>query len=102
MPHCQNCDFKWDWRTSFKKTLSFNTGTTCPNCQKIQYVTTKTRQRALWLYLLVFLFIYLVITILNLEVDSAIYLAIITYVMFLIFYPTTIKLTNKYELLNPK
>lgn len=45
MPECQNCNYKWSWKTAFKKAMKFNSGIECPNCGRKQYVTTKSRIR---------------------------------------------------------
>ncbi|MEZ0482202.1 TIGR04104 family putative zinc finger protein [Planococcus sp. SSTMD024] len=40
MPHCENCGTKWSWKGVMK--LSFKGKKECPNCQKRQYISTRS------------------------------------------------------------
>jgi CXXC-20-CXXC protein len=41
MPTCQNCDQKWGWKQTLKKSFTLDTGMICPYCEKKQYTTKK-------------------------------------------------------------
>ncbi|UFU00118.1 hypothetical protein KO561_03905 [Radiobacillus kanasensis] len=45
MPTCQNCDTKWDWAESIKKSFTLDNSMECPYCKRKQYVSKKSRRR---------------------------------------------------------
>lgn len=45
MPRCQNCGDQWNWKTTFRKSFTMNSGMVCPNCGATQYPTKQSRQR---------------------------------------------------------
>ena len=46
MPTCQNCDNKWSWKQTFKKSFTLGTGMTCPFCGVKQYITPRSRKKS--------------------------------------------------------
>lgn len=44
MPTCQNCNHKWGWKQTFKKSFILIGGMTCPNCGEKQYQTARMRK----------------------------------------------------------
>src|SRR5699024_2850660 len=59
MSTCQNCNNKWSWKQTFKKSsISFG-GMTCPYCGKKQYQTKRSGKRITIIYFTIFLLIML-------------------------------------------
>lgn len=44
MPHCTNCNQKWNLKKTIKAYGDYYQGTACPNCKEVQYVSGKTKQ----------------------------------------------------------
>lgn len=44
-PTCANCHNQWSWKTTWKKTFTFNQALICPFCEEKQYVTKGARQK---------------------------------------------------------
>lgn len=44
MPQCQNCNQKWSTGKTLKAHFDYNQGTTCPNCNEVQYVSRYTKE----------------------------------------------------------
>lgn len=42
MPTCRNCDQKWTWIQTFKKSFTLDTAMICPYCEKKHYITKGT------------------------------------------------------------
>lgn len=45
MPTCENCNNKWSWKQTIKKTTTLNPAMTCPYCGEKQYQTQKSKAR---------------------------------------------------------
>ncbi|MFC4560194.1 TIGR04104 family putative zinc finger protein [Virgibacillus kekensis] len=45
MPTCQNCDQKWSWEQTCKKSFTLDTRMTCPYCGVKQYASLRTRKK---------------------------------------------------------
>src|SRR5690625_7045151 len=59
MSTCQNCNNKWSWKQTFKKSsISFG-GMTCPYCGKKQYQTKRSGKRITIIYFTIFFLIML-------------------------------------------
>src|SRR5699024_12835621 len=57
MSTCQNCNNKWSWKQTFKKSsISFG-GMTCPYCGKKQYQTKRSGKRITIIYCTIFFLI---------------------------------------------
>ncbi|WP_188456024.1 TIGR04104 family putative zinc finger protein [Virgibacillus oceani] len=46
MPTCQNCNQRWRWKQTVKKSFTLDTGMKCPHCGEKQYPTSKSRKRS--------------------------------------------------------
>ncbi|RAZ79273.1 TIGR04104 family putative zinc finger protein [Planococcus halotolerans] len=44
MPHCPNCNQKWNLKKTLKAHGEHNLGNACPNCKEVQYVSRKTKR----------------------------------------------------------
>src|SRR5699024_12814691 len=59
MSTCQNCNNKWSWKQTFKKSsISFG-GMTCPYCGKKQYQTKRSGKSITIIYFTIFYLIML-------------------------------------------
>jgi len=45
MPTCDNCNNKWSWKQTIKKTTTLNPVMTCPYCEGNQYQTQKSKTK---------------------------------------------------------
>lgn len=45
MPTCENCNNKWSWKQTVKKTSTLNPAMICPYCGKKQYQTQKSKNK---------------------------------------------------------
>lgn len=45
MPACQNCNNKWSWKQTLKKTNTLNPVMTCPYCGEKQFQTQKSKAK---------------------------------------------------------
>ncbi|WP_188634405.1 TIGR04104 family putative zinc finger protein [Lentibacillus kapialis] len=43
MPTCENCNTKWSWKQTIKKTSTLDPAMTCPYCGEKQYQTQKSK-----------------------------------------------------------
>ena len=43
MPICENCNNKWSWKQTIKKTTTLNPTMTCPYCGEKQYQTQESK-----------------------------------------------------------
>lgn len=95
MPVCQNCNEKWSWKQTIKKSLTFNNSMTCPYCGEIQYISSRTRKRTAAIS-----FIAPVLILMNFFFDSTLvilYTGLGFFSLFLVFYPFYLELSNKEE-----
>lgn len=44
MPTCQNCQTKWSWWQTLKRSFVINGGMMCPYCGERQYITPRARK----------------------------------------------------------
>jgi len=44
MPTCQNCQRKWGWKQTFKRSFTFSGSMECPYCNEMQYYTSRFRK----------------------------------------------------------
>ena len=96
MPTCQNCDQKWSWKQTLRKSFTLDTGMICPYCEKKQYTTKSTRIRN---FLITFIAMS-VITFWSLFFGSSIALISlsVSFVpLVVILYPFWVELSNKEE-----
>ena len=94
MPTCQNCDRKWGWKQTFKKSFTLDTSMVCPYCEKRQYITKGTRIKT---SMITFLSITLLTICSFIYGPSFILLCIwISLIpLFVVLYPFWIELVNK-------
>lgn len=46
MPVCNNCQHKWSWKGTFKRSFTLGVGMMCPNCNEMQYYSARFRKRS--------------------------------------------------------
>ena len=94
MPTCQNCNQKWSWKQTYKKSFTMSTGMICPYCDKEQYVTTDTSIKTT-------LFTFIIMSVMlfgslffgfSFAVAS---ISISSVLLFVILYPFWVELSNK-------
>ncbi|WP_099157090.1 TIGR04104 family putative zinc finger protein [Virgibacillus ndiopensis] len=99
MPTCENCNNKWSWKQTIKKTTTLNPEMTCPYCGEKQYQTQKSKTKAAFLtpiiYLPLFTLIFFDIPGVNL---FTLFLVLIIIVIFL--YPFLVEISSKEEYIN--
>lgn len=93
MPVCQNCNEKWTWKQTVKKSFVLDTAMTCPYCDEKQYVTSQTRTISAILTFGAVTSIFLFSFLFNLKV--AFVVAIMMFPLYTAIYPFTITLSNK-------
>lgn len=55
MPTCENCNNKWSWKQTIKKTASLDPALICPYCGEKQYQTQKSKTKGGFLIVIVLL-----------------------------------------------
>ena len=96
MPTCQNCNQKWGWKQTLRKSCALDIGMICPYCEKKQYTTKSTRIKN---FLITFIAMS-VITFWSLLFGSSFVLLfiLISFVpLSVILYPFWVELSNKEE-----
>lgn len=49
MPTCENCNNKWSWKQTLRKTTTLNPAFTCPHCGEKQFQTLKSKKKMAFL-----------------------------------------------------
>lgn len=99
MPTCENCNKKWSWKQTIKKTTTLNPAMTCPYCEKKQYQTQKSKVKIGFLTPIVLLPLLIQIFF---DIPDAILLSFspVLLVIVLFLYPFLVKLSNREEYIN--
>jgi|SRR5690625_647786 len=96
MPICQQCQQKWTWLQTIKKTFTLDQKITCPQCGDIQYFTHQSKLKSASLNALVLLPLLI-----NLFFDLPGILILslfpITFIIIMSLHPFIVKLSNKRE-----
>src|SRR5690625_3696951 len=99
MPTCENCNNKWSWKQTIKKTTTLNPEMTCPYCGERQYQTQKSKTKIglltiiiLWPLLIQALF----------DISGAILLSLIPVLASIVFlvYPFLVELSSEEKYIN--
>lgn len=96
MPICQNCQQKWSWKETLEKSLTLRPWLICPHCQEKQYVTARTRRRALLLTLLA-PFLLVLNTLVEIPAPLFIIGLLGSLVLTVCLYPFVVELSNQAE-----
>ena len=96
MPTCENCNNKWSWKQTIKKTTTLNPAMTCPHCDEKQYQTKKSRVKISFLTSIVLLPLLIQIFF---DMPDSILLSLfpVLLVIVLVLYPFLVKLSNGEE-----
>lgn len=60
MPTCENCDNKWSWKLTIKKSMTLDPAMICPYCGEKQYQTQKSKTKSTVLSIITILFLFLI------------------------------------------
>src|SRR5690625_1262694 len=96
MPICQNCDEKWTWMETVKKSFTLDHWMNCPHCGEKQYVSKSARVKG---SIFLFLPIVSMFTVIWLDISLQASLIIVLVFSIIIFslYPLTLRLSNEEE-----
>ncbi|WP_174612859.1 TIGR04104 family putative zinc finger protein [Virgibacillus ihumii] len=98
MPTCQNCNYKWSWKQTFRKSFTLDTGMGCPCCGEKQYPTTDSKKRfGRWLFIPPFTI--LLSLLFDVPTPLVIGMIIVVSILLLCMYPYTVELSNQEEAL---
>ncbi|TDL31297.1 hypothetical protein E2R51_13055 [Jeotgalibacillus sp. S-D1] len=86
MPKCTYCQHKWSWREALTKQLTIHRTMNCPHCQKKQYQTRSSRQKA-GLLNMIPLVLLPVSTILDLSIPVALSIMLLLFIAVLMVMP---------------
>src|SRR5699024_1595611 len=99
MPTCENCNNKWSWKQTIKKTFTLDPAMTCPYCGEKQYETQKSRMKNSALN-----FVIPLPLLLNIFIDiPGFFLLSLLPVLFIVvmsLYPFFVKISSKEEYIN--
>ncbi|MFC4403901.1 TIGR04104 family putative zinc finger protein [Gracilibacillus xinjiangensis] len=94
MPTCQKCKHQWTWKETVKKSFTLDSGMTCPNCNKTQYLTKKSKKKAGLLNLML-PFSMFILAINGASILGVCLLLIIGLLTMIAAYPLMIDVTNE-------
>lgn len=98
MPICTDCNQKWNWKQTVKKTMTLNPEMSCPHCGAKQYQSKSSKTKAPFLGLIALLPLF-INTFFNVPVVILLSLIPVLAVIVFILYPFLIKLSSKEEFL---
>lgn len=100
MPVCENCNHKWSWAQTIKKTTTLMPAMICPYCEENQYQTQKSKTKAS-LFSLIILFPLLIQVFF--QIPAFILLGLIPIIGMIIFllYPFLVELSCTEEYIDP-
>lgn len=96
MPTCQNCQGKWTWKQTIRKTMTLDPGMICPYCEEKQFQTQKSKNKAALLTPIV-LFPLLLNVLFDVPTSLVLGLLFALGGLYFVFYPRLIKLNTKEE-----
>ncbi|WP_255485875.1 TIGR04104 family putative zinc finger protein [Sporosarcina sp. BP05] len=91
-----NCNNKWSWKQTIKKTTTLSPEMTCPYCGERQYQTQKSKTKNTLLTPIVLLPL-LLMSIFNIPRAILLSLFPVLFVIVLLIYPFLVKLSSKEE-----
>lgn len=96
MPICQQCNYQWSFRETWKRSFTLTNQMPCPNCQKTQFLTLQSRKRSSILTFLTISLIMLFNIFFGPTEISLVLLGAFT-VIWTVTYPYMVKLSNTEE-----
>lgn len=97
MPQCQNCNHKWNIKKTLKAHFDYNEGTTCPNCNEVQYVSRYTKELKGFILLGYIIITFLAWRVFDLATAPFFTVAILTVVIGIFILISKTKLSNEAE-----
>lgn len=100
MPTCENCNKKWSWKQTIKKTTTLNPAMACPYCGETQYQTQKSKMKIGFLTPIVLLPPPLIQIFFDTPETVLLSLFPILFVIVLLLYPFLVELSSREEYIN--
>lgn len=99
MPICEDCNNKWSWKQTIKKTTTLNPTMICPYCGEKQYQTQSSKMKISFLTPIVLLPLLIQIFF---NVSGAVLFGLfpVLLIIILLLYPFLMKLSSKEEYIN--
>lgn len=99
MPICENCNNKWNWKQTIKKTNTLNPEMICPYCGGRQYQTQKSKTKIAPLTIIVLLPLLIQAFF---DIPGAILLSSIPVLAVIVFlvYPFLVELSSEEKYIN--
>ena len=96
MPICENCNNKWSWKQTIKKTTTLNPAMICPYCEEKQYQTQKSKNKSSIFNTIILLPLLLQIFF---DIPRAILLSLfpILFILVMLLYPFLVKISSREE-----
>ncbi|TFJ91249.1 TIGR04104 family putative zinc finger protein [Lentibacillus salicampi] len=100
MPTCENCNNKWSWKQTVKKTTTLDPAMVCPYCEKKQYQTQKSKTKGGFLTGIVVFLMIMIPNFLNLSLAGTLGLLPVLIAIILLIYPYLVELSCKEKYIN--
>ncbi|SFB36507.1 cxxc_20_cxxc protein [Lentibacillus halodurans] len=99
MPTCQNCNNKWSWKQTIKKTTTLNPAINCPYCGEKQYQTQKSKTKISFLTVMILLPLLINIFF---DIPGAILLSLfpVLFIIAMLLYPFLVEISSREEYIN--
>lgn len=99
MPICENCNNKWSWKQTIKKTTTLNPAMICPYCGEKQYQTQRSKMKISFVTPIVLLPLLIQIFF---DVSRAVLFSLFPAVLIIVLlvYPFLLKLNSTEEYIN--
>lgn len=97
MPRCSNCENKWTWGTTIRKSFTLGEGMECPICGKTQYLTKNSRKKMGFMNFFPPAILLGSAWLFELEIISVLAIAFLLFAIFITIYPQMTELTNENE-----
>src|SRR5699024_9941211 len=96
MPTCKNCNNKWSWKQTIKKTMTLYPEMSCPCCEEKQYQSKKSKTKVPFLSLIILLPLLIRAFF---DVPGAVLLSLIPVlaIIIILIYPFLIELSSREE-----
>lgn len=100
MPTCENCNNKWNWKQTIKKTFTLDSTLLCPYCVEKQYQTQKSKIKGGFLTGIVVFLPLLIRNLFNMPVVGSFSLLFALLVITFLLYPFLVELSSKEQYIN--
>lgn len=99
MPTCENCNNKWSWKQTIKKTTTLDPAMTCPYCGEKQYQTQKSKKKS-GLFNAIILFPLLINIFFDIPGVFLLGLFPVIFLLIMSVYPLLVEISSREEYLN--